>query len=74
MGAESGMPHFTATWSCTFAGTRSIQMLYRAVIFTFAPTALELIFVCAVLAKKFSPLVGVVHLWSMQSTYLCTSP
>jgi hypothetical protein len=33
-------------------------MLYRAVIFTFAPTALELAFVCFVLGKAFSPLVG----------------
>ncbi len=37
---------------------RSIQMLYRAAIFTFTPTALELAFVCGVLAKAFSPLVG----------------
>ncbi|KAJ9529892.1 hypothetical protein QJQ45_022301 [Haematococcus lacustris] len=39
-------------------GTRSIQMLYRAVIFTFVPTALELLIVCGVLAKAFNPLVG----------------
>mmetsp|Transcript_18042 Transcript_18042/g.50463 ORF Transcript_18042/g.50463 Transcript_18042/m.50463 type:complete len:853 (+) Transcript_18042:34-2592(+) len=39
-------------------GTRSIQMLYRAVIFTFIPTALELLVVCTVLARAFSPLVG----------------
>jgi len=32
-------------------------MLYRAVIFTFIPTALELLVVCAVLARNFSPLV-----------------
>ncbi|KAF5840263.1 hypothetical protein DUNSADRAFT_17366 [Dunaliella salina] len=38
-------------------GTRSIQMLYRAVIFTFIPTALELLVVCTVLARAFSPLV-----------------
>jgi hypothetical protein len=36
------------------AGTRSVQMLYRAVLFTFAPTALELVFVIAVLAARFS--------------------
>ncbi|GFH09187.1 uncharacterized protein HaLaN_04287 [Haematococcus lacustris] len=33
-------------------------MLYRAVIFTFVPTALELLIVCGVLAKAFNPLVG----------------
>ena len=33
-------------------------MLYRAVIFTFAPTALELLVVCCVLGSRFSPLVG----------------
>jgi len=32
-------------------------MLYRAVIFTFIPTALELFVVCAVLAHSFSPVV-----------------
>jgi hypothetical protein len=47
-------------------------MLYRAVIFTFAPTALELIFVCAVLAKKFSPLVRG-HIAEMYTPMQCTS-
>jgi ABC-type transport system involved in Fe-S cluster assembly fused permease/ATPase subunit len=41
------------------AGTRSIQMLYRAVLFTFAPTFIELIFVVGLLANRFSPMVAV---------------
>jgi ABC-type transport system involved in Fe-S cluster assembly fused permease/ATPase subunit len=41
------------------AGTRSIQMLYRAVLFTFAPTFIELVFVVGLLATKFSPMVAV---------------
>lgn len=49
-----GIPVFCAPNT----GTRSIQMLYRAIIFTFIPTFLELLFVCGVLAQAFSPLVG----------------
>lgn len=33
-------------------------MLYRAVLFTFAPTAIELLFVVALLAAKFSPVTA----------------
>lgn len=40
------------------AGTRSIQMLYRAVLFTFAPTFIELVFVISLLATQFSPMVA----------------
>jgi ABC-type transport system involved in Fe-S cluster assembly fused permease/ATPase subunit len=40
------------------AGTRSIQMLYRAVLFTFAPTFIELVFVVSLLATRFSPMVA----------------
>lgn len=40
-------------------GTRSIQMLYRAVLFTFLPTAIELLFVVGLLANRFSPMVAV---------------
>lgn len=39
-------------------GTRSIQMLYRAVLFTFAPTFIELVFVVGLLASRFSPMVA----------------
>ncbi len=46
-------------------GTRSIQLLYRAVLFTFVPTALELLFVCGVLGHTFSPLVG----WLVMATF-----
>ena len=35
-------------------GTRSVTMVFRAVVFTFAPTALELTLVCALLWKAFS--------------------
>jgi ABC-type transport system involved in Fe-S cluster assembly fused permease/ATPase subunit len=34
-------------------------MLYRAVLFTFAPTFIELVFVVGLLATKFSPMVAV---------------
>jgi ABC-type transport system involved in Fe-S cluster assembly fused permease/ATPase subunit len=33
-------------------------MLYRAVLFTFAPTALELVFVITLLATRFSPVTA----------------
>jgi len=39
-------------------GTRSVQMLYRALLFTFAPTALELVFVIALLATQFSAITA----------------
>jgi hypothetical protein len=42
----------------TQKGTRSVQMLYRAMLFTFAPTAVELVFVLAVLATQFSPITA----------------
>lgn len=43
------------------AGTRSIQILYRAIIFTFTPTMVELVAVCCLLASRFGPaLAGVV--------------
>jgi len=35
-------------------GTRSVTMVFRAVVFTFAPTALELTLVCALLWRAFS--------------------
>lgn len=34
-------------------------MVFRAVVFTFIPTAVELVLVCALLAKSFQPLVAV---------------
>lgn len=34
-------------------------MLYRAVLFTFAPTFIELLFVVGLLANRFSPMVAV---------------
>ena len=40
-------------------GTRSISMVFRAVVFTFLPTALELALVCGILWKQFSaPVAG----------------
>lgn len=61
-------------------GTRSIQILYRALIFTFLPTCIELLFVCGLLSSAFSPtvaaLVGatfVVYVgWTMAVTQLAT--
>ena len=35
-------------------GTRSTQMLFRAVVFTLLPTGLELLLVCATLGKLFN--------------------
>ena len=35
-------------------GTRSITMVFRAVVFTFLPTAVELVLVCALLWRAFS--------------------
>jgi ABC-type transport system involved in Fe-S cluster assembly fused permease/ATPase subunit len=35
-------------------GTRSVTMVFRAVVFTFVPTALELVLVCFLLWKAFS--------------------
>ena len=40
------------------AGTRSVAMVFRAMVFTFIPTALELVLVCAFLARTFTPLVS----------------
>ena len=40
-------------------GTRSISMVFRAVVFTFIPTALELSLVCGILWQQFSaPVAG----------------
>ena len=40
--------------SCPAAGTRSVAMMFRAVVFTFLPTIVELVLVTTVLARKFS--------------------
>ncbi|BDA47349.1 Iron-sulfur clusters transporter atm1, mitochondrial [Coccomyxa sp. Obi] len=39
-------------------GTRSISMVFRAVVFTFLPTAIELVLVCGLLARTFTPIVS----------------
>ena len=54
------------------AGTRSIQMLYRALFFMFGPTFLELMFVCGLLGKSFSPMVGLLVLATF-SAYIAWS-
>lgn len=41
-------------------GTRSVQMLFRIVGFTFLPTVVELAFVAGLLGRIFSPVVGLV--------------
>lgn len=38
-------------------GTRSVAMVFRAVVFTFVPTAVELVAVCALLWRAFSGVV-----------------
>jgi ABC-type multidrug transport system fused ATPase/permease subunit len=57
-------------------GTRSVQMLYRAVIFTFLPTTIELLFVCGLLAHEFNSgvavLVGVTFVAYVTWTLLLT--
>lgn len=40
-------------------GTRSIAVMFRAIVFTFIPTMVELILVAAVLARNFNPIVAV---------------
>eukprot|EP00878_Enallax_costatus_P034834 GHUV01038718.1.p1 GENE.GHUV01038718.1~~GHUV01038718.1.p1 ORF type:complete len:131 (-),score=8.42 GHUV01038718.1:57-449(-) len=65
-----------------FAGTRSIQMLYRAVLFTFAPTFIELVFVITLLATQFSPMVALLVggtfvlyvAWTLTMTQVMSSP
>lgn len=39
-------------------GTRSVYMIFRSLVFTFIPTAVELVLVCALLAKAFNALVA----------------
>lgn len=66
-------------WLSCCAGTRSIQMLYRAVLFTFAPTFIELVFVVGLLANRFSPMVAVLVgctfalyvAWTLSMTQVC---
>jgi hypothetical protein len=73
-------PH--APVHCCVAGTRSIQMLYRAVLFTFAPTFIELLFVVGLLANRFSPMVAVLVgctfalyvAWTLSMTQVCRCP
>lgn len=43
---------------CGSTGTRSVSMVFRAVVFTFVPTALELVLVCGLLARSFAPQVA----------------
>lgn len=54
------MPCCRYSWLpvCRSAGPRAIQQIYRAVIFIFLPTIMELVAVTTVLVKTFSPLVG----------------
>lgn len=40
---------------CLERGTRGVAMVWRAAAFTFAPTAVELVLVCALLASRFTP-------------------
>ncbi|KAK9862805.1 hypothetical protein WJX84_006068 [Apatococcus fuscideae] len=40
-------------------GTRAVAMVFRAVVFTFIPTFVELVLVCGLLARTFRPLVSI---------------
>ena len=61
------------------AGTRSVGMMFRAVVFTFMPTAIELILVCTLLAQRFRPAVALAVLvtfvayvwWTTVMTKVC---
>ncbi len=61
------------------AGTRSVGMMFRAVVFTFMPTAIELILVCTLLAQRFKPAVALAVLatfvayvaWTTVMTKVC---
>ena len=62
-------------------GTRSVAMIFRAVVFTFVPTIVELVVVCVLLWRTFSPAVVVLVLatfaayvtWSVALTQLAAS-
>jgi len=43
-------------------GTRSVSMVFRAVLFTFIPTLVELVAVCSLLGRAFGPVCSVVVL------------
>ncbi len=61
-------------------GARSIAMIFRAVVFTLAPTALELVAVCILLARSFRPTVSLLvvatfvayTLWTVTLTFVST--
>jgi ABC-type transport system involved in Fe-S cluster assembly fused permease/ATPase subunit len=43
-------------------GTRSVTMVFRAVVFTFMPTMVELVLVCTLLSTTFSPVLVLIVL------------
>jgi len=43
-------------------GTRSVTMVFRAVVFTFAPTLVELVLVCGLLSRNFNPVLTLIVL------------
>ena len=51
-------PHPLAPPPYFLTGPRSIQQIFRIAVFVLLPTALELVAVCAVLTRTFSPVVG----------------
>ena len=61
-------------------GARSVGMIFRAIVFTFVPTIVELIAVCVILARAFSPLIsglvmgafGIYAGWTVLLTFLAT--
>ena len=56
---------------CLERGTAGVAMIWRAAAFTFAPTAVELVLVCALLSSRFSPAaaVGTAATFGLYTTY-----
>lgn len=54
-------------------GTRSVAMVFRAVVFTFIPTAIELVLVCGLLARTFAPAVATLVIATFAAYVLWTA-
>ena len=55
------------------AGTRSVAMVFRAVVFTFVPTAVELVLVCFLLARIFQPIIAIMVVATFAAYVLWTA-
>ena len=54
-------------------GTRSVAMVFRAVVFTFVPTAVELVLVCALLGRIFQPVIAIMVVATFAAYVLWTA-